>query len=372
MKALVPTRALLAILLLITPTLAVHLLRIVNLDEYVERRRYQPPEELPVIRLDPESVEHFQFWMNRLLDRSLAIVGPCRPAGNMSSYYCSAPAYPLFPLSDTYRNSLLLRPPPDEVRAHIEQASKGELSTVDELVAKVIANIENLDVLNDDEVALLATNFAVPEAGVTVAMGCGPFYYSGWHEDMLVPQDERRALLAAFLYAVSDEGYVARREAALEEAFRVRIEEIERESEQLKQWKEQCDAVVYRGGHLFIDKVDALDNEVLIPEAEWVARYNEYLAALRAELYGAVPRGVRGWNQMRPSIEELVDVTEKVVSDDLVCRYVAADEPGFIRFLYEILEEMRGEYQGLRDGVLRRLAYRRWKMLPLEEQAAYT
>lgn len=63
----------------------------------------------------------------------------------------------------------------------IRQATHGELSTVTELVHRVKASLEDLSALSDDVRTLLATNFAAPEAGLTITVGCGPAHYDGWH-----------------------------------------------------------------------------------------------------------------------------------------------------------------------------------------------
>lgn len=379
MKAVLLKRALLAIFLVISPALAVHLLQVMSVDEYVNRLLHYPEDDIPLLQLDPKSLEHIQYWINRLTDRSLAIVGPCRLPGDFNTHVCRASAsYPLFPLPDSYRNELLLRPPPDIVRAHIEEATNGKLSTVDELVEKVNTNFENLSVLSDDEVTLLATNFGEPTAGLTVGMGCGPPDYKGWSEDILVSQDEQRALLAGFLYAISNPGYIARQVAALEKyiqdraqhdvALRQRFQE--RAERAASTRVQQCSATVSKGANRFRERVLRLDAEVILSETKWLARYDEYLAALRADVYALVPGREQGWNTIAPTLEKVVRTAEEAV-DETICERIPTDEPAFLRFLGANRDAIQHEFPDLPRGIVQRLAHRRWKMLPPEKQAAY-
>lgn len=377
-KTMAPIRALLATLLLLGHALAVHLMKIISIDEYVERKLSQPEDDFPLFAPDRADAKHIEYWNHRLTHPFLQVVGPCRPPGDPSKLVCAAPPYPLFPLSEGDRNAVLMRPEPDVVRENIERATGGRLSTVDELVSWVNERVGDLGALSDDVVTLLSTNFAVAEAGVTVGVGCGRaaleiFSYSGWHEDMLVSQDEQRAMLAGWLVAFGDPSFTARRIAALgrhleERGFR----------EAPRPGMEEYKASVRTGAGRFRDRVERLDAEVLLSEAEWLARYDEYLAALRAEVYGVVLRAYGGWGHMNPKleglipkIENIVSITEGEVSDEMICRSVPKEEPGFVRFLYEKLDGLRVEFPERRDGVLRRIAYRRWKTLSPESQAAY-
>lgn len=378
-----PTKALLATLLLVGHALAVHMMKIISIDEYVQRKLSQPEDDFPLFAPDRENAEHVEFWNHRLTHPYLQVVGPCRPPGDPSKLVCAAPPYPLFPLSEGDRNAALKRPEPDVVRENIERATHGRMSTVDELVAWVNERIGDSGdlgaALGDDVVTLLSTNFAVAEAGVTLSAGCGPaeleiFGYSGWHEDMLVSQDEQRAMLAGWLVAFGDPDFTWRRIAALDRYF-----EEHGFTEAPRPGTEECDAGVRTGAGRFRERVERLDAEVLLPEREWLARYDEYLAVLRAELYGVVPREkFGGWERMSPKlarlvpkIENVVSVAEEVVADDMICRSVPKEEPGFVRFLYEKLDGLRVEFPERRDGILRRIAYRRWKTLSPESQAAY-
>lgn len=360
MKATSPKSIALATSLLVGSALAGHLLQVIGIPEFVDRRLSQGEDAVSWLRLDSESQKHVKYWRNRLLDESLQVVGPCRLPED-AAHECKAPTFPLFPLPDYYRNALLGRPPPDIVRANIEQATKRELSSVDELIEAVNANLHNLDVLGDDSLALLATNFREPEAGLAVRVGCGPINYGEWPEDLLVSQDEQRALTAGFLYALGDPGYLGRRDAELQQYIKHHVK---------PRQEEQCQADVRGGANQFRERVKQLDTEVLIPEAEWLARYNEYVAALRAELYGMVSGSKQGWDHFTPKIEDIVSVSEDIVGE-MVEEGIPMAEMGFIRFLDENYDEIRREFQELHPGIVRRVAYRRWKTLPQESQAAY-
>lgn len=135
----------------------------------------QPQDQFSLFRLPPSRLEHIQFWADRLVhQKSLPVSGPCRPSGAIDApRQCRAPPYPLFPLPEVHRNKLLMRPPPEVVRANIQIATGGLLSTVDEIVQRVNANLNDLGVLGDDVLTLLATNFREPEAGLTVRLAAG-------------------------------------------------------------------------------------------------------------------------------------------------------------------------------------------------------
>jgi hypothetical protein len=67
---------------------------------------------------------------------------------------------------------------------------------------------------------------------------------------------------------------------------------------------------------------------------EWLARYSEYLAALRAGLYGMASGRTREWDAIRSRAENIVSAAEDI-AEGMIYRSVRADEPGFIRFLDE-------------------------------------
>ncbi|KAI2630256.1 hypothetical protein GGS26DRAFT_558521 [Hypomontagnella submonticulosa] len=366
MRAMALKSLMAAGLLSIGPALAMHLMQVISVAEFVERRLSQPEDDFSIFRLNDESQKHIQYWRNRLTDRSLQVVGPCRLSED-DPHECRVAPYPLFPLPDSHRNALLQRPDPDIVLANIKQVTDGELSTVDELVEKVNANLENLNVLSDDEMTLLATNFAEPKAGLTINVGCGPINYiingTGWPEDQLVSQDEQRALLAGFLYVLGDFGYLMRRDEELKQY-------IHDHSKPRKKQVQECEASVSGGTGKFRERVEQLDREVIISETEWLARYEEYLAAQRAELYGMVPGGAAEWDRMRSKIENIISIAEDMV-EKTINGNIPTAEPGFIRFLDEKGDEIRHEFPGLRPGIVRRLAYRRWKTLSPEKQSAY-
>lgn len=363
MKAMAGKRVILTLLVIISQALAVHLMRVISATECVELRRYQPEDKFRLFWLDAESRKHIQYWQKRLTDTSLPVVGPCRIAKS-GPHECIAPPLTAFPWSDSHRNKLLMRPPPDIVRANIQQASNGRLSTVEELVEIVNANLEDLSVLSDDELTLLGTNFAEPKAGLTVTVGCGPIHCDGWHEDLLVSQDEQRALAAGFLHAISDDGFFARRSAALHQAMQDLGYVHDPEPAD-----EECEPRLRGAEDRFIDRVERLNAEVIISETEWLARYEEYVAALRAGIYAVAAGRVRDWEYIRQSLEYVVCAVEDIV-EEMIERSIPMVELGFIRFLEENENVIRWELRELRQGIARRVAYRRWKMLKFGEADA--
>ncbi|KAI0384012.1 hypothetical protein F5Y04DRAFT_234072 [Hypomontagnella monticulosa] len=366
MKAIALERPVLAALLLIGPALSMHMMTLISIPEFIGRRLSQPEDDFTIFRLNSDSLKHFQYWRNRLTDRSLQVVGPCRLAED-DPHVCSVAPYPLFPMPDSYRNALIQRPSPDIVRANIEQATNGELSTVDELVEKANTNLENLNALSDDELTLLATNFREPKAGLALEVGCGPINYmingTGWPEDQLLSQDEQRALLAGFLYVLGDSKYLARRDEELKEYVR-------KHTKPREERVQECKVSVSGGTGRFRERVEQLDAEVVISETEWLARYQEYLAALEAELYSMVPGGPKEWDSIKPEIDEILSAAE-AISDRMICKRIPMEEPGFSRFLEERGDVIRRESPKLPPGIVRRLAYRRWKALSSEERSAY-
>ncbi|KAJ9138584.1 hypothetical protein NKR19_g7763 [Coniochaeta hoffmannii] len=354
MKAVTLKRVLLSALLLITSSaLAVHEMRTISVADFIQRRISRPDDGLTLLMMDDEGRQHIKIWQTRLKDKSLRVVGPCR----QSEGACLAPPLPFFPWSVTRRNEMLMRPAPDVVRANIRAATNGTLSTVDELVARVNANLADLSVLDDDEVSLLITSFAVPQAELNVEWGCGPVHYGGWHEDLLISQDEQRALLAGFLYAWGDEGFFARRMADLDEGIRSlgyvpRTEPAE---------GQQCEPRIRGGAYRFVDRVDRLNREAIISETEWLRRYGEHLAALRADIYAtAAAGGVRDWDSLKGKAEAVVSAAE-AIADQVIGRSIPLMELRFVEYLGDNERAISYALPGLGCGTLRRVAYRRWK-----------
>ena len=352
MKAKAPKRAMLAIFLLISQALAVHLMKIIDVAEYVERRVSQPEENLSLLRVDAKPQKAIIRQLNLLMDNSRQVVGPCHDLDGV----CDAPPYPLFPFSDGYRNALLQRPPPDVVRANIEKATNGELSTVKELVERVNVNLRNgsLHFVSDNELTLLATNFAEPEAGFVVRVACGPAKYDVWAEDLLVSQDEQRALLAGWLYAMGDDMYLSRRNAAEQQhQDRLGVD---------SSCGDECKSSVDVGLYRFLARVEQLDAEVVVTETEWLAWYDEYVAALRAFLWNMVPSQAYESEDISASLENLISAAEDQ-ADVIIEGHVPSEEPGYRRFLAETRRAIEHEFPEFRPGMVQRLAYRRWKML---------
>lgn len=271
MKANASKSLLLATFLIIGQAIAVHNMIVVDVVEYFEYAISQSPTRGYKRSVQPP--ELVEYWMKQFADSSARVSGPCGMKEDRAGV-CDAPPYPYFSLSDERRNELLLRPPPDVLRANIERATNGELATVGELVERVNANIGNLAAVSDNELTLLATNFREPEAGLVAKFRCGPRKYGVWPEDLLVSQDEQRALVAAFIYVQNDDGYFARRNATLQKLVQ----------EHNAKFMQQCKADTARGTGRFKAKVEQLDLEVILSEAEWLARYEEYVAVLRADL----------------------------------------------------------------------------------------
>ncbi|KAB5536319.1 hypothetical protein GE09DRAFT_1142161 [Coniochaeta sp. 2T2.1] len=366
MKAKFLNMAVVATFLLLSPALAaLHLIYLISVEEYLERRTAGPEREIPLFGMDAEQHGHIKTWQKRLLDLSTPPVGPCRLSPWES--ICLPPPYPLFPVvPDTWRNPVILRSPPDVVREYIEKATDGELSTVDELVGKALANLGDLSVLRDNEITLLATNFRWFKTELTFQIGCGPRWYEGgWSEDLLISEDEQRALLAGFLHAIGDEGYIARQHAALQRHIQRRFE-----PDMRKDIVQQCKAVTQSGAALFQARVAKLDLEVLLSEEEWLARYDEYVAALRAELYAMLPRGSWDFGSLRPALEKIISMAEDMVEERMDAN-IPKEEPGFCRFLEMEQGDSLSKFPGLRHGVARRLMYWRWKTLAPEIQANY-
>ena len=340
MEPIASQTVILAVFLFINSVLALHMVKVITVNEFTERRASRPEDDIPLIKLDTETREqlHLQYFLDRLKDKSLHVVGPCNGVG--VGRQCNAPRHPLFPFPDSYRNKFLSRPPPETVRANIVQATNGKLSTVDQLVERVNANIEDLSALSDNELTVLATNFAGPEAGLIVKMICRSSDYDGWPEDILVSQDEQRALMAGFLYVFGDEGYQARQDA-----------------------RRECEACVIFGA-----RVEQLVADMFVSETEWLWRYNAYVAALRAELYGMTCGRPRQREDIGPLFEKAISAVEEIV-DEIIDKSVR-DEPGFAQFLEEARDGIRFEFPELSPGIVRTLAYRRWRTLSIERQAA--
>lgn len=242
--------------------LAVHLVKFISPQEYIQRKITQPEDDFAILQNSEGSEVHqirrwIGFWFDRISDpvKYPKVVGPCRLPGPLDYPHTSPNSEreynrPLFPLDEASRNKVLGRPPPEVVAENIRIATKGKVKTVYELVGWVNSYLfrlynarqnlaageghenealksYNLGLLiphGDDVLTLLASNFHQPTAGLVVRWGCGPVLYPAqggfWPEDMLVSQDEQRALAAGALFALGDEEYMARRDHELKNMIR--------------------------------------------------------------------------------------------------------------------------------------------------------
>ncbi|KAM7205551.1 hypothetical protein V8F20_003135, partial [Naviculisporaceae sp. PSN 640] len=357
--------------------LAVHIVTFISLHKYIQLKTNRPDAELFSLRNfnKPEARTMRQghgWWFERVSDavKYPKALGPCRPSGPLDYPFTSPNServnnYPLFPLDEASRNKILGRPPPEVVTENIRIATRGEVKTVTELV-DLSYNLGLLIPHGDDVLTLLASNFHQPTAGFIFNFGCGRELYPAqgglWPEDMLVSQDEQRALIAAAMFVLSDEEYITRRLHEQDTAMRQQEKKVERTKA-----VETCEQQMKTGTDLFRERVDALNRDILMREEDWVARYDALVASLRAELYAMAPRET--WIKVESSIEEVVAGAEEMVGEMIMetvkCLVRQSYDEygyGFHRFVPEEIKVIRDKYQPLvlSKGVMSRIAYWRW------------
>lgn len=364
-------KALIIVLLLTSPALALAFVKAITIAKSVRQAsrsgRWPSPDDVKGFTLGPKYIEHLKWQFNQLANKSLPVLQLCVSKCDLAEI-CQAPQlhpYPLFPLSERARNTLLGRPSPDIVRTNIERATDGELSTISEIVEKLNANIRNLTVMSDDEMMLLASNFHHSKAAWTIDKYCRILDCGPWSEDLLISQDEQRALTAGFLYVYCDQGYRERREDALREEIRQYVKQ--RLEQSLTVCKKDTDVVL----DLFIERVTRLEAEAVITEEEWLAQYEEYLAALRVGLQDIASfRLLESPHTIGPLMETLIATAEDVV-DRVIYSNVPLREAGFRLFIAESETRSPRKSQGVRKGMQYRLIYYRWKGLSVEEKLPY-
>jgi hypothetical protein len=354
--------ALVAILLALgSPNpVAAHAVAVISVADYVQRRIAEPEADLDLQGMDDEARKHIRIWQKRLGDRSLPVVGPCRHSNDLPPPVCRAPPLTFYPWSDVERNELLWRPAPEVVRANIRTATDGALSTVFEVVQRVNDLLDDLSVFPDSVISLLITNFKMPEPGLILGWTCASVLFDGWHWDLLVSEDERRALLAGFLHAISDQRYLERRLTDLNEALLAQgFKAVPGPAPE--PGTHQCRAATRRGYGRFVDDMGRLAGEVLIPETEWVRRYEESQAVLRAGMYATVREMGLTWNhELTIRIEDMVAAATDSARE-IIQRSVPMVEPEFMWFLDDQMPSLLQQYADQDCGILPYIAYRRWK-----------
>ena len=120
-------------------------------------------------------------------------------------------------LSESERNEILGRPPPDIVRMNIEHASQGRMTTTTELIAKAFSGIETL---NKDELMLLANNFS--QTTSEFMRRCNDASGAREASTLLTPADDKKAMIAAAQLQILGPGtdiatYLATQQAAQEQ-----------------------------------------------------------------------------------------------------------------------------------------------------------
>ncbi len=353
---------------LLCPALALESARILNFAEYERSQSARVEQGLhhlePIqITLEPESQQHIRIGIERLADLSRPVTPFICPCRSCFPDQCKAPPvrpYPLLPLEASYRNAMQGRPPLEVVRANIEAATEGELSTVEELVARVLGKLDQLDTLRDDELTVLVSNFRTSQTSWVLGIQSLAMDYEEWDEDFLVPQDEQRALRAVFLHVLGDAGYRERGQRAVRE-FGVMLQ---------KQLNKYVEANVQATTGKFIRRVAKLGTEVLITEEEWVARYDEYVAAMRATLHRIATSAMAQPRDIMPSLETLVAATEDYM-DQCICESLPQEKAGFTDFLIKEEEKILEKFPHLRKSIFHKVAYHRWRVLPKNRPGLY-
>ena len=360
--------------LLIGQCMSLEYLRFIDVDDHLRiqarlRELGLPPQQCPRRHLRLDQYGWAETRMEMLRDTSLR-VDPIVLRGSWND--CTAPQvrpYPLFPLDKAYRNLMLDRPPPDIVKANIERATAGEMSTVDEVVAKAMAWLERAGSLplHDNELVLLASNFHKSSLGIILHYTMSVTDFGEWDEDFLRSQDDQRVTQYAALQLLMDREFHARGQALLRShlSFQARKKESE-------EYTTDINHEIWASMTRFMDKQGLLGRVIFASEDEWVRRYNHDLAVLRAELY----RNFRGISTAIPEpmiievMEPVVDAAERG-SARHICSGVVERDHGFGIFLGDEEEGIRDEFGPLRDTVIFRLAYGRWRALSLAQRATY-
>lgn len=109
-----------------------------------------------------------------------------------------------------------------------------------------------------------------------------------------------------------------------------------------------------------LSRVEQLNKEVFLPETEWLSSYEEYVAALRADIYAIAAGRVRSWNAIGGRGDDVVATAQEIVGERIK-RSMPMVELGFIRFLADFWMSISHELGGVGCGIVRRIAYRRWK-----------
>ena len=222
--------------------------------------------------------------------------------------------------------------------------------------------------LSDDELTVLGSNFHSSKAGWIAGKECTLLEDGPWVEDLLVSQDEQRALAVGFLYVYRDPGYLARREEALRG-------ELRRYAQDHHKWvagkaMESTKAAV----DLFQQNMARLDEEGGLDEGKWLARYDEYVATLRTALHSIASLGPRSKESraiIEPRLEDVITVAEDDANEK-ICNRVPLTEPGFPLFWAEQKNKIQHQFQQeIRQGFLYKPTYFRWMGLSAEEQALY-
>lgn len=299
------------LLLLLTQVLSLSYVKILSYDKFVEMvtaraRDGKSPGRLVSWRLDSESLHAVEHLQQEISSGSWSMSG-C--SDEQLELQCKAPRtkpHPNLPLTAAERNALLQRPSPEVVRANIQSATRGELSEVCELVERVIDNVHNLDALRDDELAVMASNFHNATTGWVLSSQDLEIDFQEWPTDMLLPEDEARALMASFLHVLTNAEY---RDRGEQEIFDWYEREVKPEEVCVT-----CHADVMEVVERFLYDVAELNKEVLLSESAWIERYEWHVAKLRASFY-ARARGIPGdpIDGSIASIEEIVSAAEELV-----------------------------------------------------------
>ena len=124
---------------------------------------------------------------------------------------------------------------------------------------------------------------------------------------------------------------------------------------------------------LFTEGVIQLDEEEVIIEEEWLARYYEYVAALQKGLQSIKSTASKTQDIVGPQFEASFDITTSVEDniERMICSHIPLTDPAFLLFLTEQEGGIQEKFQQIRQGHLYKFAYFRWKALSVEEQASW-
>ena len=100
-----------------------------------------------------------------------------------------------------------------------------------------------------------------------------------------------------------------------------------------------------------------------------MSRYAEYVAGMRAEFYAMVPRAL--WEEMAGRVDEMVAAAEDVVGE-AISENIPVGDASFLKFwMFSTRGSVNEEYADLgrlTDGVVKRIAWRRWWRLSERER----